>query len=115
MLSEDDVLIAIVECKRLDNTTDYYEVANKLGVDLTELHPYFIYLKEKGYIQSDISQIYVTSITVSKYKKAKRNKLLFVRFFFVLAKLFLNHAVQIAVGVLVAIISAIIIYHFGWQ
>lgn len=112
MITENDVIKAIVECKKSDNTTNYIDVCRKLNIDDLTLFPFVNSLKEKGYIQSDLSQIYVTSLTMSLYENlSAKNKKLFYNFSKFTLKIFL----EILIGIIVTVIASFIIYHFGWQ
>lgn len=67
MITNDDVLKAIVECADENNQSDYYVVANKLRIDDLSLMPFTKSLLNKGYIQADLDKIYVTPLTISIY------------------------------------------------
>lgn len=67
MINNEDVLKAIVECADENNQSDYYVVANKLGIDDLSLVPFTKSLISKGCIQADLSKIYVTPLTISIY------------------------------------------------
>lgn len=112
MVTEEDVIKAIVQCKKEDNSSDYFDVCNELNIDDLMLINFIKSLNAKGYIHSDLEKIYVTSTTMSVYNKIlKKQKPLLFNF----TKFTLKIFYEIIIGIIITVLAAFIIYHFGWQ
>ncbi len=67
MISENDVIKAIVECANEKGECDPQDVINYLRVGALDLLPIFRSLKRKGYIGEDLTFLYVTEETLKIY------------------------------------------------
>uniref|UniRef100_A0AAU8B6T4 Uncharacterized protein n=1 Tax=Dulem virus 39 TaxID=3145757 RepID=A0AAU8B6T4_9CAUD len=50
MVTLDDVIVAIVKCKKTNGRTDYNDVMDRLKIDDVSIIPFLRELKEKKYI-----------------------------------------------------------------
>lgn len=114
MITKDDVLKAIVECEKPNGRTDYRDIMNKLQVDDVSLLPFLKELRKQCYIDNVLEDVSATSLGHSAYEeltakaKVKKSILNFSKFS-------LKSIVRIAVEIIVALVIAFLIYHFGWQ
>lgn len=113
MITKDDVLKAIVESRKPNGRTDFKDVMNKLGVDDISLLPFLEELKEQRYTTQTLGDVTVTDLGLSAYKeltsksKIKKSILDFSKFS-------LKSLIRIAAEVVIALLIAYLIFHFGW-
>ena len=67
MITENDVIKAIVECADEKGNVDYYEVANKLSVDMKTLDEINVSLKNSKVAIFELGQIRITEETMRIY------------------------------------------------
>jgi predicted transcriptional regulator len=67
MISSDDVLKAIVKCKRDDNHVDYNDIMRELNMDDVSLIPFLKELSCKRYIIQTLENLEITSLGLSAY------------------------------------------------
>lgn len=114
MITKDDVLKAIVECKKPDGHADFPDISNKLNTDIISIHPLLEELKIEGYTIQTLTDVTVTKLGESAYKeltfssKAKKS-------IFNFSKLSLKKISEIIVGIIIGLGIAYLVYHFGWQ
>lgn len=113
MITNDDVLKAIVSCKNSDNQVDYSDVCEKLNIDDISLIPFLKYLNKSGYITQTTSDIYITSLGMSAYNdltlKSKAKKSIYN-----FSKFTLQRFVDIGIGIIIGVSVSAIAHHFGW-
>jgi Mn-dependent DtxR family transcriptional regulator len=107
MVSEKDVLFAMSKNRDENNIVDRIAIEKKLKLDDMSLIPFLKELNKKGYITQTLENIEITELGLSACKKPS----LFHRLFNNFSKFMLN----IIVDIVVALIIAFLIYHFGWQ
>lgn len=114
MIIKDDVLKAIVECEKPNGRTDFKDIMNKLEIDDISLLPFLKELKEQGYTIQTLEDVAVTDLGRSVYKdllpKAKFKKSVYL-----FSKFTLQRIIDIFIGIVIGVVVAYIIYHFGWQ
>lgn len=114
MIMQDDVLKAIVECRKNNGLTDHLDVMRKLDIDDITLSRFLKELEIKGYVYSTLEDAQVTSLGLSAYKdltvKSKAKKSLFV-----FSKLSLKFFLEIIAAIVAGLVIGCITYHFGWQ
>lgn len=114
MITKEDVLKAIVECKKPDGHTDYTDISKKLNIDIISIHTLLEELKNDGYIVQTLADITVTDLGESAYKeltfssKAKKSVFKFSKFS-------LKTIYEIIVGIIIGLGILYLGYHFGWQ
>lgn len=69
MITNDDVLKAIVECADENNQSDYYAVAEKLSVDMQTLDKIITELRPSHVADFELARIKVTDITMRIYNE----------------------------------------------
>ncbi len=114
MITNEDVLKAIVECEKPNGRTDFRDIMNKLEIDDISLLPFLKELKKQGYTVQTLEDVAVTALGRSAYKeltaKSKIKKSI-TNF----SKFSLKSLVRIIIEIIIALIIAYLIYHFGWQ
>lgn len=113
MITEKDVLRAIIKCEKPNGGTEYKDIASELNTDVISLHPFLNDLKNKKYINQDLSNVYMTDIGRSVCKEMIPKKI--KKSIFDFSKFSLKLFWEIIIGIIVAVVAAYIIYHFGWQ
>ena len=114
MITKEDVLKAIVECKKPDGHTDFTDISEKLNTDIIYIHPLLKELKKEGYTIKTLADITVTPLGESAYKelkftsKAKKS-------IFNFSKLSLKKLCEIIVGIIIGLGIAYLVYYFGRQ
>ena len=114
MVTEEDVLKAIVKHHDPDGKTNYLDVMEKLSMDDISLIPFLKAFEEKGYITRTMEDVTITSLGLSAYSdikpinKAKKSIYNFSKFT-------LQRLIDIIIGIVIGVIVAYIVYHFGWQ
>lgn len=114
MITSDDVLKAIVECRKPNGLAYHTDVMNKLEIDGITLSNFIKKLNTNGYISSTLGDIEVTSLGLSAYddlarrSKAKKSLSAF-------SKLSLKFIAEIIATIVAGIALAYITYHFGWK
>lgn len=69
MITNEDVLKAIVECADEDGNSDYHAVAAKLSVDMQTLDKIITDLKPSHVANFELAKIKVTDITMCIYNE----------------------------------------------
>ena len=114
MLTSDDILKAIVECRKPSGITDPRDVMGKLNIDDTTLSKFQDELEAKGFIYATLEDAKVTSLGLSAYDdltaKSKVQKSLFE-----FSKFSLKFLAEIIAAVIAGLVIAYLTYHFGWQ
>lgn len=114
MITSDDILKAIVECRKPNGLTYHTDVMNKLNIDDITLSIFLKELKAKGYICTTLGDSEVTSLGLSAYEdlsvKQKAGKSLSV-----FSKLSLKFLSEIIAAIVAGLVIAYLTYHFGWQ
>lgn len=114
MIDADEVLKAIVECKKPNNTINYNDVMEKLKIDDMTLRHFLQELNEKDYIYQVLESMEITSLGLSAYEELRLKKKI-KKSFFNFSKLSLAAFVRVIIDITVALLIAYLIYHFGWQ
>ncbi len=114
MLTNYDVLKAIAECRKPDGRTDYADIMKKLSVDDVSLFPSLKEFKQKGYIIQTNEDVTITSLGLSAYNDLKTSAKI-KKSVYAFSKFTLQRFIDIFVGVVIGLIVAYIVYHFGWQ
>ena len=116
MLSEAAVLKAIIECMDEERNAMLISVRDKLDCDDLSLFPFLNSLKNKHYIIQSTYDAHVTDLGMKKYHEAFTNKSKQIKESVSnSAKFTLKQFLVIITVVVGSVISAAIIYHFGWQ
>lgn len=116
MLSEETVLKAIVECMDEEHNATLISVRDKLGCDDFSLLPFLNSLKSQHYIIQSTYDAHITDLGMQIYhesfpskseqiKKSASNS----------AKFTLKQLFAIVATIVSGVITAAIVYHFGWQ
>lgn len=114
MITNDDVLKAIVDCKKPNGRTDYADVMEGLNIDDISLLPFLKELNSLGYIMQTSEDITVTSLGMIAYNDLKPTKVI-KKSVYNFSKFTLQRLVDILMGVVIGVVVAYIVYHFGWQ
>lgn len=114
MITSDDVLKAIVECRKPNGLAYHTDVMNRLEIDGITLSNFIKKLNTNGYISSTLGDIEVTSLGLSAYddltRRSKVKKSLFV-----FSKLSLKFFLEIIAAIVAGLVIGCITYHFGWK
>lgn len=114
MLTEDNVLKAIVKHRNADGHTLYSDITSELSIDDISLITLLKTLEKQGYITQTMEDVTVTSLGMSAYNNIRtRNK--FKRSIFKFSKFTFQRLLDIFIGIVIGVIIAYIVYHFGWQ
>lgn len=114
MITEENVLKSIVDCRRPNGRTMYTDIEKDLSLDSSSLVPFLRNLESKNYIETTMEDITITQLGLLAYndimpvktvKKSIHN----------FSKLVFQRIIEIIVGIIVGIAIAYITYHFGWQ
>lgn len=109
---ENKLLGFIVEKSKNKGYAYQYDCVSELGLSQFEVITYAKSLIEKGYITSDLSNYYVTELGKKNY--TPKYKVILLRIFsFSVSSL--KPFFKIIAEIVVALIIAYLIYHFGWQ
>lgn len=114
MITENDVLKAIVKHRKPDGNTLFDDIMSELSIEDIALLPLLKSLEIKGYVTSTFEDVTVTSLGLSAYddirtkSKVKRSIFNFTKFTF-------QRLLDIFIGVVIGIVIAYVVYHFGWQ
>lgn len=112
MISWEEVLIAIVECRKENGFSYYNDIFEELEIDDISILPFLKVLREKGYIIQTTVEVQATSAGLLKYKELKNNdKNLINKFSIDFLKKFCRIVIEIIVGIAIAFL----VYYFGWQ
>lgn len=114
MITRDDVLKAIVKCKKPNGRTDYRDIMDKLKIDDISLLPSLKELKALGYILQTQEDITVTPLGMSAYNDLKPSKAI-KKSVYNFSKFTLQRFIDILVGFIIGIAVAYAVYHFWWQ
>lgn len=114
MITSDDVLKAIVDCKKLSGEADYLDVMKKLDIDDISLAPFLKELDEKRFIVHTMESVSVTSLGLSAYKDLSIKRKV-AKSFYDFSKFTLQRIVDILVGIAIGVAVTYIAFHFGWQ
>lgn len=114
MLTKEDVLKSIAECRKSNGRTDYADIMSKLNVDDISLLPFLKELKQQGYILQTSEDVEITDLGLSAYKDLKPAAKI-KKSVYVFSKFTLQRFVDICIGVIIGLIVAYVTYHFGWQ
>lgn len=113
MITQDDVLKAIIECRKRNGLTDHLDVMRTLDIDDITLSRFLKELEIKGYIYVTLEDAQVTSLGLSACKdlsaKSKARKSLSV-----FSKLSLKFLVEIIAAVIASLVIGYLTYYFGW-
>ena len=113
MITEGDVLKAIVDCKNQNGRTDYRDIINKLDVDDVSLLPFLKELNRKGYIAQTLEDVAITDLGLAAYNELKPQSIIrksickFSKFTF-------KHLIDICIGIIIGLSVSAIAHHFGW-
>lgn len=69
MITNEDVLKAIVECADENGDSDYYAVAKKLSIDMKTLDKIITALKPSHVANFELAKIKITDVTISIYNE----------------------------------------------
>lgn len=114
MITTDEVLKAIVECKRPNNSVDYNDVMEMLNIDDNTLSHFLKEFSAKGYIYQTLENMEITSLGFSVYEDLMPKEKI-KKSFFDFSKLSLKAFFRTIVEIAVALLVAYLVYHFGWQ
>lgn len=114
MITNDDVLKAIVVYKKPNGRTDYQDIMEKLNVDDVYILPFLRELNRSGYIIQTNEDVTVTSLGMIAYNDLKPSKVI-KKSVYNFSKFTLQRFIDIFVGIVIGVVVAYIIYHFGWQ
>lgn len=114
MITNDDVLKAIVDCKNPNGRTDYQDIMEKLNVDDISLLPFLRELNRSGYIMQTNEDVTVTSLGMIAYNDLKPSKVI-KKSVYNFSKFTLQRLIDILIGIVIGVVVAYIVYHFGWQ
>ncbi len=111
MITADDVIVAIVKCKKPNGRTDFNDIIDRLEIDDVSLIPFLKELKARNYIIQTSEDIEITPIGMSAYKdltlKAKAKRLTYN-----FTKFTLQRIIDIVIGVIIGVLSTIITQYF---
>lgn len=114
MITEQDVIKAIVKCKKENGRTNHYDVMKELSIDDITLLKFNRTLTEKGYITTTMEDISITSLGMSAYNELKPVKKI-KKSIFNFSKFTFQRFIDVIIGIVVGIVVSFIVYHFGWQ
>lgn len=114
MITNDDILKAIVDFKKPNGRTDYQDIMEKLNVDDVSLLPFLRELNKSGYIIQTNEDVTVTSIGMLAYNDLKPSKVI-KKSVYNFSKFTLQRLIDILIGIVIGVVVAYIAYHFGWQ
>lgn len=114
MITNDDVLKAIVDCKKPNGRTDYQDIMENLNVDDVSLLPFLRELNKSGYIIQTNEDVTVTSLGMIAYNDLKPSKVI-KKSVYNFSKFTLQRLIDILIGIVIGVVVAYIVYHFGWQ
>lgn len=114
MITEKDVLKAIVDCKKLNGRTDYRDIMNKLKIDDISLLPFLKELNRKNYIIQTREDVTITGLGLSAYKELKATSII-KKSVYNFSKFTLQRLIDISIGIVIGIAVSAIAHHFGWQ
>lgn len=117
MITENDVLKALIENKNQNNDVNPVTVCKALNITDVQLLEFVKVFETKGYINhklSTLESLHLTPFAEIAYneitipQKAKKS-------FFNLTKFSFKTLMEILIGVAITVIAAFIIWWFGWQ
>lgn len=114
MITEDDVLRAVVENMTSDKYTRYEKITSALSMDDVSLLPFLKSLENKGYIIVTMENLEVTQLGIYAYNEIKPIKKV-KKSIYALSKFTLQRFADIFIGVIIGLIVAYVTYHFGWK
>lgn len=113
MITEEDVLKAIVDCKNPNGSTDYRDIMGKLDVDDISLLPLLKELNRKGYIIQTVDDVSITDLGLSAYNELKPQAII-KKSIFKFSKFTFQHLIDICIGIIIGLAVSAIAHHFGW-
>lgn len=114
MITEENVLKSIVDCRRPNGRTMYTDIEKDLSLDSSSLIPFLRSLESKSYIETTMEDITITQLGLIAYNEIKPIKKA-EKSFYKLSKFTFQRIIEIIVGIIIGIAIAYITYHFGWQ
>ena len=110
---ENDFLGLLISCADENHNCDVFEVISESGMSDIDCLPFMKSLQEKGLTETldmETIHIYPKAYDIYVPKAAELQESIVKASKFTIKSLF-----NIIVGIIVAVISGFIIYHFGWQ
>lgn len=114
MITNNDVLKAIVDHKKTNGQTDYRDVMENLNIDDLSLLPFLRELNASGYITYTMESVAVTSLGMIAYNDMKPAKII-KKSVYNFSKFTLQRIIDIFIGIVIGVAVACIASHFGWQ
>ena len=121
MLSEENVLKAIIECMDDSHNSMFDDITETLKCDDFSLIPFIESLNTKHYtLQTSSYDIHVTDLGIEAYNRlfpstSKKAKKILLQSSYNLTKFTIQRSVDIAIGIIIGVTVAAIANHFGWQ
>lgn len=113
MITEEDVLKAIVDCKNPNGSSDYRDIMSKLDVDDVSLLPLLKELNRKNYIIQTSEDVTITDLGLSAYKGLKAPAII-KKSVYNFSKFTLQRLIDICIGIIIGLAVSAIAHHFGW-
>ena len=109
--NENDLLGLLIQ-NAVNDFMNQYDLLQLSGLDHQTYNYYVKSLNSKGLVDTDLANIYLTDLGknsyVSKQDKAKKS-------LFDFSKLSLKFIIKTSLGIGVALLTAFLIWHFGWN
>lgn len=109
--NENDLLGLLIQ-NATNDCMNQYDLLQLSGLDYQTYNFYVKSLKSQNLVNTDLSDIYLTDLGknsyVSKQDKAKKS-------LFDFSKLSLKFIIKTSLGIGVALLTAFLIWHFGWN
>lgn len=95
-----------------DDFANQYELLQLSGLDCETYNYYVNLLKSKNYLQTNLTNVYLTDFGKASYVS---NKAKVKKSFFKFSELSLKFVLKTAVKIGVAVLIGFLLYHFGWN
>lgn len=109
--NENDLLGLLIQ-NATNDCMNQYDLLQLSGLDYQTYNYYVKSLKSRSLVNTDLANIYLTDLGknsyVSKQDKAKKS-------LFDFSKLSLKFIIKTSLGIGVALLTAFLIWHFGWN
>lgn len=109
--NENDLLGLLIQ-NATNDFMNQYDLLQLSGLDHQTYNYYVKSLKSRSLVNTDLANIYLTDLGKNSYvsKQAKAKKSLFD-----FSKLSLKFIIKTSLGIGVALLTAFLIWHFGWN